>query len=61
MLGSPIVIKSLIIHGSNRARKELGIPTANFDITNQVDQKLLGLPTGVYAGRVKLFEVNSET
>lgn len=45
MLGRPFRLQGPIVHGDNRGRTVLDIPTANLDITNQ-----LYPPKGIYAG-----------
>jgi len=49
-LDQPIELTSKIVHGFGRGGKKLGIPTANLDMTPEVEEKLVDLVNGVYYG-----------
>ncbi|KAL4488050.1 hypothetical protein ABPG72_009388 [Tetrahymena utriculariae] len=49
-LPQKVVCESKVIHGNGKAAKELGIPTANLEVTKEIEQKINHLLTGVYAG-----------
>jgi len=46
----PIELTSNIVHGFGRGGKKLGIPTANLDMTPEIEEKLVNLVSGVYYG-----------
>jgi riboflavin kinase len=49
-LKEPIELTSNIVHGFGRGGKKLGIPTANLDMTPEIEGKLVDLVSGVYYG-----------
>jgi len=49
-LKEPIELTSNIVHGFGRGGKKLGIPTANLDMTPEIEEKLVNLVSGVYYG-----------
>lgn len=49
-LEEPIELTSNIVHGFGRGGKKLGIPTANLDMTPEIEAKLVDLVSGVYYG-----------
>jgi riboflavin kinase len=49
-LKEPIELTSNIVHGFGRGGKKLGIPTANLDMTPEIEEKLVDLVSGVYYG-----------
>lgn len=49
-LKEPIALTSNIVHGFGRGGKKLGIPTANLDMTPEIEGKLVDLVSGVYYG-----------
>lgn len=49
-LEEPIELTSKIVHGFGRGGKKLGIPTANLDMTPEIEEKLVDLVNGVYYG-----------
>lgn len=49
-LDQPIELTSKIVHGFGRGGKKLGIPTANLDMTHEIEEKLVDLVNGVYYG-----------
>jgi len=49
-LKEPIELTSNIVHGFGRGGKKLGIPTANLDMTPEIEKKLVDLVSGVYYG-----------
>jgi len=49
-LKEPIELTSDIVHGFGRGGKKLGIPTANLDMTPEIEEKLADLVSGVYFG-----------
>jgi len=49
-LKEPIELTSNIVHGFGRGGKKLGIPTANLDMTPEIEAKLVNLVSGVYYG-----------
>jgi riboflavin kinase len=49
-LEKPIELMSRIVHGFGRGGKKLGIPTANLDMTPEIEEKLVDLVSGVYYG-----------
>jgi riboflavin kinase len=46
----PIELTSDIVHGFGRGGKKLGIPTANLDMTPEIEKKMADLVSGVYYG-----------
>ena len=38
----------MVIHGKGIARISLGFPTANLEVTHQIEQRLNSYPNGVY-------------
>eukprot|EP01016_Furgasonia_blochmanni_P056232 TRINITY_DN954_c0_g1_i18.p2 TRINITY_DN954_c0_g1~~TRINITY_DN954_c0_g1_i18.p2 ORF type:complete len:571 (-),score=87.17 TRINITY_DN954_c0_g1_i18:211-1923(-) len=49
-LKTPVKIESQIIHGFGRGGRQLGIPTANLQMTEETEVQLKDLITGVYYG-----------
>jgi len=49
-LKEPIELTSEIVHGFGRGGKKLGIPTANLDMTPEIQEKLADFVSGVYYG-----------
>ena len=56
---SHIHISSKVINGFKRGSKELGLPTANLEITPQINEKIQNLLSGVYIGEIKFEKFNS--
>ncbi|KAM3146125.1 hypothetical protein pb186bvf_001782 [Paramecium bursaria] len=54
-LGS-IFMESRVIHGHNRGGTQLGIPTANMEITPEIEQQISHLVPGIYIGKTQLRE-----
>jgi len=49
-LDEPIELTSKIVHGFGRGGRNLGIPTANLDMTTEIEEKIVDLVNGVYYG-----------
>jgi len=56
----PIELTSNIVHGFGRGGKKLGIPTANLDMTPEIEGKLVNLVSGVYYGWAEFLPTSSE-
>jgi len=56
----PIELTSEIVHGFGRGGKKLGIPTANLDMTPEIQSKLEDLVSGVYYGWAEFLPSSSE-
>jgi riboflavin kinase len=59
-LKEPIELTSEIVHGFGRGGKKLGIPTANLDMTPEIESKLENLVSGVYYGWAEFLPSSSE-
>lgn len=59
-LKEPIELTSEIVHGFGRGGKKLGIPTANLDMTPEIEAKLENLVSGVYYGWAEFLPSSSE-
>lgn len=51
-LPKPLIIESFIIRGFGRGGKQLGMPTANLEITPEINEKLKPIIPGIYYGWV---------
>jgi riboflavin kinase len=49
-LDNEVVVESKIIHGFGRGGKKLGIPTANLEITEEIQKEIANVMVGVYYG-----------
>jgi len=56
----PIELTSNIVHGFGRGGKKLGIPTANLDMTSEIEGKLENFVSGVYYGWAEFIPTSSE-
>jgi len=56
----PIELTSNIVHGFGRGGKKLGIPTANLDMTPEIEGKLENFVSGVYYGWAEFIPTSSE-
>lgn len=60
-LKEPIELTSNIVHGFGRGGKKLGIPTANLDMTPEIEGKLVDLVSGVYYGWAEFIPTSTST
>jgi len=60
-LDEPIELTSNIVHGFGRGGKKLGIPTANLDMTPEIEGKLENLVSGVYYGWAEFIPNSTST
>lgn len=49
-LEKPMIIESFIIRGFGRGGKQLGMPTANLEITHDINEQLKPIIPGIYFG-----------
>lgn len=59
-LKEPIELTSEIVHGFGRGGKKLGIPTANLDMTPEIQAKMEDLVSGVYYGWAEFLPNSSQ-
>ena len=59
-LPSPLIVESYIIRGFGRGGKQLGMPTANLEITSEINELLKPIIPGIYFGWAKFHKEKGE-
>ena len=60
MANGPIVLEGQVVKGFGRGSKQLGVPTANVEMTEENKVKTANLVPGVYAAKAQLKVSESE-
>lgn len=60
-LPKPLKVESYIIRGFGRGGKQLGMPTANLEITPEINELLKPIIPGIYFGWAKFNKEKSDT
>ena len=50
----PLLLEGVVVQGFGRGSRQLGVPTANVDMTEINKQKTINLVPGVYAAQAHL-------